>query len=127
MNILADECVYKATVILLRSWGHDVLTAQEAGLAGKPDEEILAYAVRHERVLITIDMDFSNVRHYIPKLHKGIIVAKNAPAQRKSSAQSFGTIAEQHGSRPVKRITGYRRSEQVPHPLTNPMQITSVK
>jgi predicted nuclease of predicted toxin-antitoxin system len=79
MNIFADECVYKVTVDLLRSWGHDVLTAQDVGLAGKPDEEILAYATLHERVLFTIDMDFSNIRHYAPKSHKGIIVAKIRP------------------------------------------------
>lgn len=79
MNIFADECVYKVTVALLRSWGHDVLTAQDVELAGRPDEEILAYAIRHERVLITIDMDFSNIRHYPPKSHKGIIVAKIRP------------------------------------------------
>ena len=79
MNILADECVYKRTVNLLRSWGRDVLTAQEVGLAGRPDEEILAYATMHERVLITIDIDFSNIRHYPPKFHKGIIVAKIRP------------------------------------------------
>ena len=57
MNIFADKCVNKLTVGLLRSWGHDVFTAQEAGLAGKPDEEILAFATQHERVLFTIDMD----------------------------------------------------------------------
>lgn len=79
MNIFADECVYKVTVALLRSWGHDVLTAQDVELAGRPDEEILAYAIKHERVLITIDMDFSNIRHYPPKSHKGIIVAKIRP------------------------------------------------
>jgi predicted nuclease of predicted toxin-antitoxin system len=79
MNLFADECVYKITVTLLHSWGHDVLTAQEVGLAGKPDEEILAYAIMHERVLITIDLDFSNIRHYPPKSHKGIIVAKIRP------------------------------------------------
>ncbi len=79
MNLFADECVYKVTVDLLRSWRHDVLTAQEVGLSGKPDEEILAYAVRHERVLITIDMDFSNIRHYTPESHRGIIVAKIRP------------------------------------------------
>jgi hypothetical protein len=50
MNILADECVYKVTVALFRSWGHDVLTTQDVGLAGKPEEEILAYAIQHERV-----------------------------------------------------------------------------
>ena len=79
MNIFADECVYKSTVDLLRSWGHDVLTTQEAGLAGKRDEEILAYVVMHERVLITIDMDFSNIRHYTPKSRRGIIIAKIRP------------------------------------------------
>jgi predicted nuclease of predicted toxin-antitoxin system len=79
MNFFADECVYKVTVDLLRSWGHDVLTAQEEGLSGKPDEDILAYAVAHERVLITIDMDFSNIRHYAPESHRGIIVAKIRP------------------------------------------------
>ncbi|HMR99449.1 MAG TPA: DUF5615 family PIN-like protein [Anaerolineales bacterium] len=79
MRLFADECVYKVTVDLLRSWGHDAHTAQEADLAGKPDDQVLAYAIRHERVLITIDMDFSNIRHYPPKTHKGIIVAKMRP------------------------------------------------
>ena len=79
MKFLADECVYKVTVDLLRSRGHDVHTAQETGLAGKPDEDVLAYAIKHERVLITIDMDFSNIRHYPPKNHKDIIVAKMRP------------------------------------------------
>jgi predicted nuclease of predicted toxin-antitoxin system len=79
MNIFADECVYKVTVDLLRSWGHDVLTAQDVELVGKPDEEILAYATMHKRVFITIDMDFSNIRHYSPKSHTGIIVAKIRP------------------------------------------------
>jgi predicted nuclease of predicted toxin-antitoxin system len=72
MNIFADECVYKVTVDLLRSWGQDVLTAQEVGLAGNSDEEILAYAITHERFLLTIDMDFSNIRHCSPESHKGL-------------------------------------------------------
>jgi len=79
MKLLADECVYQATVTLLRTWGCDTVTAQEAGLAGKTDEKMLAYAVAHKRVLITIDMDFRNIRHYPPKSHTGIIVLKIRP------------------------------------------------
>ena len=79
MNFLADECVYSITTQLLRSWAHNVLTAQEVGLAGKPDANILAYAVEHKRVLITIDMDFSNIRRYPPESHTGIIVLKIRP------------------------------------------------
>jgi predicted nuclease of predicted toxin-antitoxin system len=79
MNFFIDECVYRVTTQLLRNWGHDVLTAQEAGLAGKSDEDILAYAVTHQRVLITIDMDFSNIRRFPPKSYIGIIVLKIRP------------------------------------------------
>jgi len=38
MKFLADECVYRITVQTLRAYGHDVLTVQEAGFAGKPDD-----------------------------------------------------------------------------------------
>jgi predicted nuclease of predicted toxin-antitoxin system len=55
MKFFIDECVYAVTTQLLSTWEHDVVTAQDAGLSGKPDEEILAYAVEHGRVLITID------------------------------------------------------------------------
>jgi len=79
MKFLSDECVYNTTTQLLRNWGHDVVTAQEADLAGKPDEDILAYAVKHKRVLITIDMDFSNIRRFPPKSYIGIIVLKIRP------------------------------------------------
>jgi len=79
MNFLTDECVYNITTQLLRSWRHDVLTTQEVGLAGKPDENILAYAVEHKRILLTIDMDFSNIRRFPPANHTGIIVLKIRP------------------------------------------------
>lgn len=92
MKFLADECVYKITIDLLRSRGHDVHTAQEAGLAGKPDDQILAYAIRHERVLITVDMDFSNLRHYPPKTHKGIIVAKMRPRNAEQVHHVLGRL-----------------------------------
>lgn len=35
MNFFADECVYPSTVTALRSWHHNVETAQDAGLVGQ--------------------------------------------------------------------------------------------
>jgi len=35
MKFFADECVYLATVHVLRAWEHDVRTAHEAGLDGQ--------------------------------------------------------------------------------------------
>jgi predicted nuclease of predicted toxin-antitoxin system len=79
MKFFVDECVYSVTTQLLRSRQHDVVTAQDAGLSGRPDEEILAYAVEHGRILITIDMDFSNIRRFPPHSYIGIIVLKIRP------------------------------------------------
>ena len=51
----------------LRKLGHNVLTIQEAGKGGQaimPDEEVLAFAVSENRILLTL-----NRKHFI-RLHK---------------------------------------------------------
>jgi predicted nuclease of predicted toxin-antitoxin system len=80
MKIFADECVYAITTKTLREWGHDVETAQEAGLSGHEDNELLQYATSQNRILISIDMDFSNAFRFIPSSHSGIIILKIRPA-----------------------------------------------
>jgi predicted nuclease of predicted toxin-antitoxin system len=63
-------------VNLLRTLGHDVLTVQEAGNAGQaiPDEEVLAFAVQHNRAVVTLNRrDFMRL-HRANASHFGIIV-----------------------------------------------------
>jgi predicted nuclease of predicted toxin-antitoxin system len=54
--------------------GHEVHTAREEGLAGKPDPDLLAVASREGRCLLTLDLDFANVLAYPPESHGGIVV-----------------------------------------------------
>ena len=61
MKFLADQDVWKATVDLLRAWGHDVITARESGLTRASDEELLAKAASAGRLLITRDSDFGSL------------------------------------------------------------------
>ncbi len=79
MKFLADECVYHITVQLLRACGHDVLTVQEAGFAGRSDDEVLACAVAESRILITNDMHFSNTLLFPVERHWGVVVLKIRP------------------------------------------------
>jgi len=79
MRFLADECVSRVTIELLRRWGHEVETAQEARLTGQEDAVVVAYAVRGRQVLITSDMHFSNILIFPPSEHLGIIVLKIRP------------------------------------------------
>ena len=63
----ADENFPLPAVEALRSLGHDVLTSHEAGHAGNAlaDEAVLAFTIREERILLTL-----NRKHFI-RLHLG--------------------------------------------------------
>ena len=81
VRLYSNENFPLAVVQRLRALGHDVLTIQETGRANEalPDAEVLAFAVRDNRALLTL-----NRRHFI-RLHRekpnhaGIIVCKYDP------------------------------------------------
>ncbi|HZZ42099.1 MAG TPA: DUF5615 family PIN-like protein [Tepidisphaeraceae bacterium] len=66
-----DENVDHAIAIGLRHRGIDATTTQESNLSGIPDESQLAFATRHERVIITYDDDLL-VLHSQGLPHAGI-------------------------------------------------------
>lgn len=53
LNLYADEQFPLPVVKLLRAFGHNVLTVQEAGKAGLgiPDPEVLAFAISNDRAV----------------------------------------------------------------------------
>ncbi|MEG4200216.1 DUF5615 family PIN-like protein [Microcoleus sp. Pol12A5] len=73
-RLYADEQFPFPVGALLRNFGHDALTIQEAGNAGDDDPEVLAFAVNNDRAVMT-----QNRRHFIrlhaqQPDHAGIIV-----------------------------------------------------
>jgi predicted nuclease of predicted toxin-antitoxin system len=60
MKALIDECSPKAMKSFLAKQGHDSLTVQEAGWAGKQNGELLKLAESHFDVLVTVD---TNLRY----------------------------------------------------------------
>jgi predicted nuclease of predicted toxin-antitoxin system len=55
MKVLIDECAPKALKHSLAARGHECLTVQEAGRAGKENGELLALAESKFDVLVTLD------------------------------------------------------------------------
>lgn len=75
----ADEQYPLPVVQFLRTFGHDVLTVQEAGNAGLkiPDEEVLAFATNDNRAVLTLNRtDFIRLHRKDPN-HAGIIACSN--------------------------------------------------
>mgnify|MGYP006307559465 CR=1 FL=1 len=75
-RLYADEQYPYPVVKLLRGMGHDILTVQEAGQANQriSDPDVLAFASREQRAVITQNRkDFIQL-HRIQPNHSGIIV-----------------------------------------------------
>lgn len=75
-SFYANENFPRRAVEALRALGHDVLTTQEAGNAGQaiPDREVLDFATRTERAVLTVNRrDFVRL-HMQGIAHAGIVV-----------------------------------------------------
>ncbi len=61
MRIFADVHISPITVQHLNELGHDAIRANAVLPDNAPDREIVAWAVSHERVVLTHDLGFSGI------------------------------------------------------------------
>jgi predicted nuclease of predicted toxin-antitoxin system len=73
-----DENLPRRVEPALIHLGHDVETAVSEGLAGAIDPDLLAACLAEDRVLVTLDLDFADIRAYPPGSHRGVWVLRPA-------------------------------------------------
>lgn len=73
-----DENIPLSVEPALRERGHDVETARSEGLGGAPDPALLAACFAEDRILVTLDLDFADIRAYPPGSHRGVWVLRPA-------------------------------------------------
>jgi len=73
LKFLIDENLSWRVAQTLQKWGFDAVHIRDVGLKGKEDKIIMEYAIKKNRVLLTLDSDFADIRNYPPGTHKGII------------------------------------------------------
>jgi predicted nuclease of predicted toxin-antitoxin system len=73
-----DENLPRDAQALLVAAGHDAHSVNDERLAGHPDSRILDVCVNEDRVLVTLDLDFADIREYPPSSHRGIWVLRPA-------------------------------------------------
>jgi predicted nuclease of predicted toxin-antitoxin system len=71
VKIKLDEVVQ-----VLASYGHNVRTVWDEGLVGRKDQEIWIRCQHEDRLLITQDLDFSDLRKFQPGSHTGIMLVR---------------------------------------------------
>jgi predicted nuclease of predicted toxin-antitoxin system len=72
-----DENLPAECTAVLRESGFEADTVGEEKLSGSEDEALFRYCCNDNRVLITLDIDFANVRAYPPRSHSGIVVLRS--------------------------------------------------
>ena len=78
MRFLLDQNLSPQTTLFLKSIGIDAVDLRELGLSGKSDEIIYAYAVKHDLVIMTYDLEFSHM--YLSKSNlKGLMLLRIHP------------------------------------------------
>ena len=82
MRVKLDENLPIQFKRLFTESGHDAATVVDEGLGGASDTEIAAICIAEERVLITQDLDFSDIRTYPPAEYAGIVVFRLSSAAR---------------------------------------------
>ena len=74
MKLKLDENLSRHLKLRLQPLGHDVLTAADEGLLSRPDTVIAKAAKEEGRVLLTLDVEFADLRKYPPGQHPGIVL-----------------------------------------------------
>jgi predicted nuclease of predicted toxin-antitoxin system len=71
-----DENLPAEAAAELRNGGHEADTVLDEGLAGAADAELAATIQREGRALVTLDVDFGNLKRYPPSDFAGIVVLR---------------------------------------------------
>lgn len=97
-RFLLDESVDPFVGQFLRRHRWNVLDVAHAGIAGQPDENVLALAYREGRVLLTHDADFLDERRFPYSRSAGIVVLPGAEGDRRALGNAIGSMLAIVGS-----------------------------
>ena len=73
-----DENLPGALAELFVEAGHDAVTASEQGMTGASDPRIASVCRSEGRALVTLDMDFADIRTYPPQDYPGLVVFRSS-------------------------------------------------
>lgn len=89
MKFKIDENLPNEFVTVLAEAGYEAMTVSQQGLTGNGDPDIVAVCQREDRILITADLDLSDIRQYPPDSSPGFVVLR---LKRQSRARQISLL-----------------------------------
>lgn len=94
MKIKLDENLPAGLATRLTSLGHQTDTVPDENLAGSDDPKVWQAAQNTGRFLITQDLDFSDMRQFVPGTHHGILLIRLRQPGRKALSRRIERLFE---------------------------------
>jgi predicted nuclease of predicted toxin-antitoxin system len=76
MQFKIDENLHPDVAGLLQRAGHDALTLWDQKMRGQGDDRVAQVCRAERRALVTLDLDFCDIRVYPPQDYCGLIVLR---------------------------------------------------
>ena len=96
MKVKLDENVTTAAEALLAQHGHEVDTVADEGLTGGADSVVIEACRSDERMLVTFDIGFGDLRAYPPGSHHGIVLLRLADQRPESRSTCCAASSSEH-------------------------------
>ena len=96
MRIKLDENLGRTPQRLLEERGHDVDNVYDEALSGADDPDVWRAAQREERLFITLDTDFSDVRRFAPGTHAGLLLLRSQSRSTRAATALLRRVVEAH-------------------------------
>jgi len=98
-----DENLPVEAAVLLREAGHDALTVFDQQMGGESDEKVIKVCAREKRALITLDLDFSDIKSYPPSNYQGILVLRTRRQSRSKVLEMIAKLIPILTSEPIEK------------------------
>lgn len=92
MKFKVDENRPVDCVHMLREAGHDALSVMDQSLVGTPDSQLAEICSLEDRVLVSLDLDFADIRTYPPSESAGLVVFRLRSQDARSLTHVVGKL-----------------------------------
>ena len=101
MKFKIDENLPVEVAELLCEVGHDALTVNAQELMGSPDLDLAEICKTEDRILVTLDTDFADLRLYPPEKHAGLLVLRLGKQDKAHVLSVFRRILQVLNEEPI--------------------------
>lgn len=114
MRFLLDANISPLIATRLNEAGHSAVHVRDTGLREASDERIMDVAIQDERVIVSQDTDFTNLRYYRKASGPSLILLRNLPEDGSSDRRAHHGESSADGGCAGEGRGGLHRGRSAP-------------